>query len=401
MGPIPSSDLRSYLLVLVAICACGFVLPFSSLIISPLLVDLSRDFDVSLAETGQLVVLGAIPGAALSLIVGPVGDLYGRRIMLVGGTMLLGLSLGASALSPSYGAMVVTRVVTGFAAAALGPAMFAAPADLFVYSVRGRAYGYLQASTTLAAIVGLPAATLLAAQYGWRWSFAFAAAASIGASILLLRYPGSSTGTASPLKTLVTHGYLPVLRAPGARAILGSSVLLGLAWMGLQTYIGAFFITRYGIGTGDLAPITALQGVGLLVGSQIAPRLGDRVGYKVIAVWAVAVAAAIEILLIATTSTVQIAAALNFLLAIPMAMRFTSFSMLISEAVPSARGTMNAMNSTFWATGTVIGAYVGGMLVETYGFGALGVLTAVGSVCSAMVLGRFFPTDKPALRLPA
>ncbi len=379
--------------VIIALCACGFVLPFSSLIISPLLVDLSRDLGVSLAEAGMLVTIAAIPGAALALIIGPLGDVYGRRVMLVAGTALLGVAAMGSALAPNYAVMVGSRFVAGFAMAMVGPAMFAAPADLLAYRERGRAYAYIQAAQTVASILGLPAATLLAAQLGWRWSFGFGALTSFAASFLLLRYPKGLHAQAVRLSALFSHGYLPVLRTRQAWVVLMSSFLLSVGWMGLQTYLGAFFITRFGIGTGDLTPITALWGVGMLVGSQVAPRLSDYIGYKAIAVWSVVAAAALAVLL--TTSTVLVLAAiLNFALAVPIGLRYTSASVITSEAVPSARGTMNAINVAFWGAGTVVGTYLAGIVVETIGFEALGLTTAAGCLASALILGFMLAEHK-------
>jgi len=332
------------------------------------------------------VTIAALPGAILALVVGPLGDVYGRRVMLVFGTALLGLAAFGGALAPNYAVLVGTRFVAGFAMAMVGPAMFAAPADLFGYRERGQAYAYIQAAQTLASIIGLPTATLLAAQFGWRSSFAFSGLASLAATVLLLRYPKGPHAQAVRLSALVSHGYLPVLRTQQAWVILMSSFLLSVGWMGLQTYLGALFITQFGISTGDLAPITAGWGVGMLVGSQAAPRLADRTGYKAIAVGSVVAAAALAVALTQTPSLL-VAAVLNFALAIPIGLRYTSMSVIISEAVPTARGTINAINVAFWGSGTVVGTTLAGIIVEGPGFGMLGLVTAASCLTSGVLLG--------------
>jgi predicted MFS family arabinose efflux permease len=153
--------------------------------------------------------------------------------------------------------------------------------------------------------------------------------------------------------------------------------------------LNAFLIERYHIATGDLAPILALAGVGLLIGSQVGGRLGDRVGHKPVALAAIAVATAFMVLQLWTDTNIYIAGAINFVMSLPMGMRFVSMSALISEAVPTARGTMNAMNSAFFNVGIMFGAFGGGQIVEQIGFPALGVLCALAHVASIGILGLF------------
>jgi len=159
--------------------------------------------------------------------------------------------------------------------------------------------------------------------------------------------------------------------------------------MAFQTYLGAFFISRYGVTTADLAPIFGIGGIGVLIGAQLAGRLGNRIGYKPMMSVSVLVAAFLILFLTFTTTTVQLATLVNFLISVPMGMRFTSASTIISEAVPSARGTMNALNAAFFNVGTVLGAFLGGMIVESGGYEPLGLLTLAGAVVSAALVALF------------
>src|SRR5207244_425661 len=157
-----------------------------------LLVEVSQDLGVTVGQTGQLVAFTALPSAALAFIIGPISDRYGRRPTLLGGAALLGVASIGSALAPSYELLAATRVVTGAGAAALSTATFAAVADLFPYARRGRIYGYIITSTTVATIGGIPAATLLAAFLNWRLAFAFVGVVTVVAAGLLVRlYPRS------------------------------------------------------------------------------------------------------------------------------------------------------------------------------------------------------------------
>jgi DHA1 family inner membrane transport protein len=377
--------------MLAVLCVCGFSNPLSAFIVSPLLVDLSVEFHVGIAQAGQLITLVAIPAGVGALVIGPLSDLYGRRTLLLSGAAVLGMAAAGCALASSYEWMVAARVLTGLGLAALAPSVFAATGDLFPYAERGRALAYLTAAHTVSAIAGIPFATLAAAQWGWRSAFALLSCVMVGVVLILLRlYPRSEVARPAGAHTAFAQGYTAVWRSRNARALLVSSFAMSIGWMTYQTYLGAFFITRYGIGTGDLAPILAAAGVGLLAGSLVGGRLGDHIGHKSITVWSVAAGGGLIFLELATTTTVELAALINVALSFPMGMRVTSANTLLSEAAPSARGTINALNGSFFSAGMVIGVAAGGLFIESAGYAAVGVAAAVGQLASALILAVFF-----------
>jgi len=391
-------------LIVALLCLCAFLFPLSIFVVGPLLVDLSHDLGVTVGQAGQLVALTAIPSALLAVVMGPISDRYGRRPTLLSGAAVLGVASLGSAVAPTYGALAASRLLTGAGAAAMTPAVFAAVADLFPYAQRGRIYGYVITATTVAMIGGIPAATLLAAFLHWRWAFAVVGIVTLAAAALLWRLyprdadsrtldPDSSGEVASTDggvgRNLFLAAYVPVVASTMARAVLGSSFVMAVGSTGFQTFLGAFFITRYGITTAQLAPVLGIGSLGVLVGSQLAGRLGNRVGHKAIMSVSVLVASALAAVELYTTSSLAVATVLNFLLWVPMGMRFTSASTVISEAVPSARGTMNALNVSAFNTGTVLGTFLGGLVVESIGYEPLGVMMILGAVGSAALIALF------------
>jgi AAHS family 4-hydroxybenzoate transporter-like MFS transporter len=188
---------------------------------------------------------------------------------------------------------------------------------------------------------------------------------------------------------LFLAAYLPVLKATTARAVLGSSFVMSVGSIGFQTFLGAFFISRYGLTTADLAPVLGIGSIGVLIGSQVAGRLGNRIGHKAIMSVSVLAASVLALVELYTTTSVVFATLLNFLVWIPMGMRFTSASTIISEAVPSSRGTMNALNTAAFNGGTVIGAYFGSVVVESAGYEPLGILMLAGAIVSAALIALF------------
>lgn len=75
----------------------------NSLIIGPLVVELSRALGVGVAEVGQFVAGYALPAAAVALLSGPLLDRYGRRRILVGGPAPVALATLGCALVHEFG----------------------------------------------------------------------------------------------------------------------------------------------------------------------------------------------------------------------------------------------------------------------------------------------------------
>jgi len=72
------------------------------LMLAPLLVDLSNEFDISVAAAGQLAAVTFAAWAISVISVGPISDSFGRRPVAVAGLGLLGISVLASSFAPQF-----------------------------------------------------------------------------------------------------------------------------------------------------------------------------------------------------------------------------------------------------------------------------------------------------------
>ncbi len=58
--------------------------------LGPLLVDIAREFDTSVAVAGQLAAATFASWAVFAPLVGPISDSFGRRPVALGGLSLMG-----------------------------------------------------------------------------------------------------------------------------------------------------------------------------------------------------------------------------------------------------------------------------------------------------------------------
>jgi EmrB/QacA subfamily drug resistance transporter len=104
-------------------------------------------------------------------IVGKLGDLYGRKPFLVGGTASF---IGASALcglSQDMTQLIVFRGLQGIAGGVLMATVFTVISAIFPPAQRGRVQGWFSAVFGFSSIVGPLLGGLLTDQLSWRWVF--------------------------------------------------------------------------------------------------------------------------------------------------------------------------------------------------------------------------------------
>jgi predicted MFS family arabinose efflux permease len=180
-----------------------------------------------------------------------------------------------------------------------------------------------------------------------------------------------------------------ILRDRSAISAVASSFLGALYWFTWATYLVVFFQRTFGLSEGLASTVALSQGLGVIIGSQVGARLGVRLGHRRIVGAAIVVSAAVLFLLTNLPVPLIAAALLNLLLSAVIGARFATNNVLISEQVPEARGTMLALAASLQSMAIVVGATVGGLIVDGPGFGLLGTYALGVALLSAFIVLRF------------
>ncbi len=75
--------------LLIVLSAATLPTALSVVMLGPLLVALAHEFQTSVAVAGQLAAATAITWGITAPLVGPISDVYGRRLMLLTGLLLM------------------------------------------------------------------------------------------------------------------------------------------------------------------------------------------------------------------------------------------------------------------------------------------------------------------------
>lgn len=268
----PAETARLPLGALLVLSAAVFITVTAESLPAGLLPEMAAGLHTDPLGVGLLISVWALTVIVSSVPLARLTRRVDRRLVAGVALAVFGLANAATALAPTYGFALATRI-----GAALAHGLFWAIVIVYATSLLrathlGRGLAIVAAGGTMAALAGIPAGTLVAQLIGWRWAFGVLALAALALSLVILRH--------LPARR-------PVIAATTARAGLDCSVgpLLLLGAASLVVALGQFATFTYvrpllegpgGVDAG-LVPLLLLgYGAAGLVGVVVAGPLADR-----------------------------------------------------------------------------------------------------------------------------
>ncbi|WP_328425671.1 MFS transporter [Streptomyces sp. NBC_00443] len=169
--------------VVAVLALAGIVVSLMQTLVIPIVPELPKLLDASASNTAWAVTATLLAAAVATPVVGRLGDMIGKRRMLLTSIVLLVSGSVVCALADSLVPMIVGRTLQGLAAAVipLGISIMrdALPAERLAGST-----ALMSASLGVGGALGLPAAAFIADN--WDWHILFWASAALGALAFLL-----------------------------------------------------------------------------------------------------------------------------------------------------------------------------------------------------------------------
>ncbi|MFL6163532.1 MAG: MFS transporter [Jatrophihabitantaceae bacterium] len=157
---------------LALICTAQFVLQLDFSIVNVALPSIQRELHVTPASLQWIITGYALTFGSLLLTGGRVGDLTGRRRLLLVGLVLFGMTSLVAGLATSFVVLVVARFLQGASAALVAPSALAVLTSMYREGPpRARALGIFQAATAGGATAGIVLGGLLTSYISWRAIF--------------------------------------------------------------------------------------------------------------------------------------------------------------------------------------------------------------------------------------
>lgn len=143
---------------------------------------------ISNADIGVLVAVSSVVAAVASLPFGVLADRLRRTTTLGVSIVLWGGSMIWSATVDSFGHLVLSRLLLGFATASAGPVIASMLGDWFASAERGKIYGYVLTGELLGGGVGFAVTGDIAA-LSWRLAFIILALPAFVLAWAVLKLP--------------------------------------------------------------------------------------------------------------------------------------------------------------------------------------------------------------------
>lgn len=147
------------------------VIIMDATVVNVVLPVLIRDINLSAADAEWINSVYALVFASLLITVGRIGDIYGRRRLLIVGILIFGVASVLAASSYSGTTLIAARLLQGVGGAMILPATLSTVNALFTGRERGIAFAIWGSTIGGMAAVGPVVGGWLTTDFTWRWAF--------------------------------------------------------------------------------------------------------------------------------------------------------------------------------------------------------------------------------------
>jgi FSR family fosmidomycin resistance protein-like MFS transporter len=286
-----------------------FLSHFYQLCLPPLFISWQQAFDVSFAELGLVMAVMSATAAVMQTPMGFLVDRYGARPFLVGGTLLMTLSIAAMGFAAAYWQVVALALLSGVGNSVFHPADYAILSGSIEPARLGRSFAFHTFTGNIGFAAAPPATAALMLLFGWRGAVIFVGLLGLPVAAMILWQS----------RILIDQARGPQSRAAepkrGAGLLLSRSVLMffaffmvsSMAGAGIQSWLITILHQVHGVTLA--AASSALTGymVGQIVGVLLGGWLADRTARHLPFVVVLTIGAAAVLLLVGGVALPQAA----------------------------------------------------------------------------------------------
>ncbi|MCK4206744.1 MFS transporter [Brucella pituitosa] len=350
---------------LIALTIAAYAIGTTEFVIVGLLPTVASDLHITLPLAGLIVSVYALGVTFGAPILTALTGRLERKPLLLGLMALFIAGNMVAASAPSYEILMIGRVLSAFAHGVFFSVGATIAADLVPENKRGSAIAMMFMGLTVAIVTGVPLGTWIGQNFGWRATFwavsAIGLVALVGIAALLPR----SLQKAEPASLM------DQLR------VLGSGRLLIVYGMTALGYGGTFVAFTYltpilqditGFAEGSVSYILVLYGIAIAIGNIVGGRISNDNPVRALTVLFVLQAIVLVLFSFSAVSpffTLITLAALGFLQFANVPGLQLYVVQLAKEYRPGAVDVASALNIAAFNLGIALGAWLGGVVVES------------------------------------
>ena len=400
---VPDLSTRRVVAAVVALALGGFALGTTEFVTIGVLPEIAEGVGVDIPTAGHVIsayALGVVVGAP---VIAALGARLPRRGLLVAlmAAFLVG-NLG-SALSADHPSLLVARFVSGLPHGAYFGVASLVAASLVRPELRGRAVSSVMLGLAVANLAGVPAATWLGQELGWRaayWAVVVLAAATV---LAVLASVPSTPGRGDV--TVATE--LTALRRPQVLlTLLVATVGFG-GMFAVYSYVSPLSTEVAGLPRGAVPWVLLVYGVGGVLGTAVGGRLADLALFRSLVGAMLATGVLLGLIAVVAGWAPGLLATL-FLLSGTASVLVVTLQLRLMEVAGEAQMLGAALNHSALNAANALGAWLGGLVIAAgLGWTAPAVVGAglaavgLGALSASAVLRRREDRTEPVRTVPA
>lgn len=333
-------------------------------IIVPVMPAYLQLFGVGGQILGFLIAVFALAQFLFSPIAGDLSDRHGRKIFIVSGLIIYGISQIIFGMATEVWVLFLGRFLSGFGAALIMPPIMAFVADITTYEERGKGMGMIGAAMSLGFMVG-PGFGGFLASVDLTFPFYLAGAAALIASVFSMIYLPNvhqKTTTKAPRENLIKQLVRSVKTSYFVFLLVVFTFSFGIA--NFQATLSLYLDNKFRYTPTDIAIILTVGGfIGVILQMYIVNKLFKRFGeMKVILVNLLI--AAFTMLLVIYISGFFVIMIVATIFSIATTFIRPAVNTLISKLAGTEQGFAAGMNNAYMSLGNMFGPALAGILFD-------------------------------------
>jgi MFS transporter, DHA1 family, inner membrane transport protein len=354
-------------LSLLALAISAFGIGTTEFVPVGLLSTISDDLNISITLAGLLISGYAMGVAFGAPILTALTNKMSRKTLLMALMVIFIIGNSIAAVSTSFGLLLAARIITAFSHGVFFSIGSTIAADLVPEDKRASAIAFMFTGLTVATVTGVPLGTFVGQIFGWRatfWGVALLGVIGIVASAILIP---NNIKDAPPAK------FSDQLKILGNGPLLLAFAITALGYGG--TFVAFTYLTPMlqevtGFSPKMVSIILLAYGIAVAIGNAIGGKAANKNPLKAL-LWMFIVQSIILVIL-TFTAPFKVAGLITiFLMGMFAFMNVPGLQVLVVKLaeryVPAAVNVASALNIAAFNLGIAIGAFMGGLIVDSIG----------------------------------
>ncbi|MFP3917672.1 multidrug efflux MFS transporter NorA [Lysinibacillus telephonicus] len=352
-------------------------------LVIPVLPTLMNELGITGTTVGYLTAAFAIAQLIVSPFAGKAADKFGRKIMIVIGLFIFGISELLFGIGREIEVLFISRILGGISAAFIMPAVTAFIADITNLDNRPKALGYMSAAISTGFIIG-PGIGGFLAEFGTRIPFFFAGGLGTVAailSIILLSEPHRTEEN----EEQISDGKVGLNRIFAPKYFL-AFILIFIASFGLaafESFFSLFVDHKFQFKPSDIAIVITGGAIFGAVAQVILFDKLTRIWGEIKLIRYSLILSAVLVFLMTVVHSYLSILLVTFIVFVGFDLFRPAVTSYLSNIAGNEQGFVGGMNSMFTSLANISGPILGGILFDldiNYPYYFATVILALGVV---------------------